>query len=1456
MSRNAFNYKMKKYFINRKIKWAYAAALLIIVVLVLVTYNNLSYVFNDSRKEKGIIEERIILESVLSHVRSLDSGLRSFNLYANENLLTPYYRGLGGIKRDTVRLNNMLDTKEEPERMLWTDLINRLREKSNHTIKDVESRRLKNYDSVSVSINEQLNLQYTDTLVMRISSLLMSNRETVKQASDKRKNFTQDISYQFFILAFLFLSVLGFLYFIMNRDFKRIFEADKQLKFNASLIRNISDPIITTDIFNKISNWNIYAEKLFGYKEEEVLGKEADELFGISPVNESLKEMRNPHSKKDFWKGELILHHKNGMALHTEGTFSAIKDENGNKTGTVSVIRDITERKKTEQILQRLTSNLENEVKIKATELTMVFERITDAFIALDNNWKYTYVNKKAAEMHHRPIEALIGRNIWEEYPDLIDEPFFDTLHLAKKTGEPQRAELYYTKTDKWFEDLIYPSPDGISVYYHDITEKKNAQLALQQTHEKLSYHINNTPLGVVEFNMSLQIEQWSKRAAEIFGWSKEDLQEQKSLVETLVFQDDIILVEQAIHNIVDKNYDNGVLQIRNNTKDGRVIYCEWYNSVLKDDKGNVTGVIAMVHDITHRKEIQIELEEAESKFRNLVEQSMVGVYIIQAGKFSYVNPRLCEITGYASEEMINKLSVMDVVHPHDRAMVGNNLEQRIQGELKSLNYQLRGLKKNGEDYYAEVFGSLTQSLGKPAIIGTLIDITERFKAIEKMQESEKALKISNERFLLVAKATKDAIWDWNIIDNKILGNEVFSKLFNIAAGTEISFETFLQKQHPQDKAAIAKDLQQAINHKQSLVTEQFRFILNEHETLTFNNRAYIIYDINGKAIRMLGAMQDITEQTRNEQQIILEKELSDSIINSLPGVFYLYNKKGDFYRWNNNFLKVSGYTSEELKNITLMDLFPDEEKERVRLKVKNVFKYGDDFVEANFVSKDGEKTPYYFTGRVIQYEGEPCLMGVGIDISERVKSQQELAQSEERYRTIIEQASDGIFISDLSGRYLDVNTNGVRLSGYSKEELLNRTIYDLMPPGDMDKNPLRFQEILTGNVAINERVLKRKDGSLREIEISAKLLADGRFLGIVRDITTRKKAQEAIRISEEKYRLLFNQNPMPMFMIELPERKFLDVNNAAIDFYGYSKEEFLQMNANDIRPDYASEQLINLDSGNETGVQYAGILDHKKKDGTIVRVNIIAHHILNEGKDAMLVLANDVTEKMKAEEELKKSHEELRQLATYMEKVRETERTHIAREIHDELGQQLTGLKMDISWLNRKLKNQEEEVQQKIIETIELIDTTVKTVRRIATELRPSILDDLGLLAAMEWQSEEFEKRFEIECIFNSNLADTKINPDLATGIFRIYQECLTNVVRHAAATRVISHLQIKDQSLMLSITDNGKGFIEMDIANKKTLGLLGMKERSNLMGGSYEILSQPGEGTSVIIVVPLKNK
>jgi signal transduction histidine kinase len=230
-----------------------------------------------------------------------------------------------------------------------------------------------------------------------------------------------------------------------------------------------------------------------------------------------------------------------------------------------------------------------------------------------------------------------------------------------------------------------------------------------------------------------------------------------------------------------------------------------------------------------------------------------------------------------------------------------------------------------------------------------------------------------------------------------------------------------------------------------------------------------------------------------------------------------------------------------------------------------------------------------------------------------------------------------------------------------------------------------------------------------------------------------------------------------------------------------------------------------------------------------------------------------DITERKQADEEIMKSQEQLRALAARLQSIREEERTSIAREIHDELGQALTGLKMDLSWLENKLPKKENSLIKKTQSMLNLIDSTIQTVRRVSTELRPGILDDLGLIAALEWQAQEFQDRTGIKCEFNSSLEEVELDRDRSTGVFRIFQETLTNVARHSNATQVNIRAEESIRNLILRVKDNGRGITKGEISDKKSLGLLGMRERAHIFGGEVEITGGAGKGTSVTVKIPI---
>jgi signal transduction histidine kinase len=227
--------------------------------------------------------------------------------------------------------------------------------------------------------------------------------------------------------------------------------------------------------------------------------------------------------------------------------------------------------------------------------------------------------------------------------------------------------------------------------------------------------------------------------------------------------------------------------------------------------------------------------------------------------------------------------------------------------------------------------------------------------------------------------------------------------------------------------------------------------------------------------------------------------------------------------------------------------------------------------------------------------------------------------------------------------------------------------------------------------------------------------------------------------------------------------------------------------------------------------------------------------------------------DRREALEQLRQSHEQLRALSIYLQHIREEERIRISRAVHDELGQALTGLKIDLSWLGSKLPRKMEPLITKTREMTDHIDETIKTVRRISTELRPGILDHLGLVAAIEWQANEFQSRTGIQCKCGSSLRRTILEEELNTAFFRIFQETLTNIIRHANATRVEVRLAEVRNRLTLEVKDNGCGITHEQIANVHSIGLLGMRERAALLGGEVNIRGTPGRGTHVTVTIPL---
>lgn len=318
-------------------------------------------------------------------------------------------------------------------------------------------------------------------------------------------------------------------------------------------------------------------------------------------------------------------------------------------------------------------------------------------------------------------------------------------------------------------------------------------------------------------------------------------------------------------------------------------------------------------------------------------------------------------------------------------------------------------------------------------------------------------------------------------------------------------------------------------------------------------------------------------------------------------------------------------------------------------------------------------------------------------------------------------------------------------------------------------------------------------------------------------------------------------------------------VNSGFSQLTGFDASEALGRNCRFLQgPETGEEVVLAMRQAIEKKVPFRGLVQNYRKDGTPFSNALIITPMFDEvGEVAHYVgTLNDVST----------SREQLRALAAHATRAREAERTSIAREIHDELGQALTALKMDLAWIDKRLlqcfapfqtleaTNSSQELHGRARAMITLTEDTIGTVRRIATQLRPALLDDLGLEAAAEWQVKDFAARTGIVCDFKSTLGERELPPAIATAGFRILQEALTNVARHAEATRVRVRLGRKNNELHLEVRDNGSGIQPQRLANVRSLGLLGMRERALGLGGSVEIAPTKIRGTGVTARIPLK--
>ena len=479
--------------------------------------------------------------------------------------------------------------------------------------------------------------------------------------------------------------------------------------------------------------------------------------------------------------------------------------------------------------------------------------------------------------------------------------------------------------------------------------------------------------------------------------------------------------------------------------------------------------------------------------------------------------------------------------------------------------------------------------------------------------------------------------------------------------------------------------------------------------------------------------------------------------------------------------------------------------------------------------------------------------------VDEELKA--EVSESEERLQAIIQSAMDAIIIVDTQQRIVLFNAAaeqtfrcpsaqaiGADISRFVRGRLLELQPLYAAEGGAADAPMRRMGQhlALSGISAAGSEF--PIDASVSQVQLQDTLL----YIVILRDVTERKQVEAALRASEQRYRTLFNQATDGILLLDA-DGNVIDVNGAFARMHGYAVDELLQMNLRELDTpetlELAPERLRRILSGETIGFE----VEHFRKDGTVLPLDVATSAIDIDGDIFALAFHRDITERRRAEQDLKRSQQELRGLSKAANEALEAERRRTARELHDELGQSLTALKMDLESLRSALPPDQVELGERALAMHGLLDSTIAATRRIAADLRPLMLDDLGLAAALDWLTHNFSKHTGIATDLVIDDAVAQVPEPIASALYRITQESLTNVAKYAHASTAEIRLERDGDWVELLVRDDGRGIEAADQGKQGAFGLLGIRERVTLLGGEVAITGKPGQGSQVRARIPL---
>jgi len=1125
-------------------------------------------------------------------------------------------------------------------------------------------------------------------------------------------------------------------------------------------------------------------------------------------------------------------------------------------------------------------------------------KRANEALVESENRFRTTFENSGSGmalvDMQGHPIECNPALQKLLGYTDeeLSGMAFTEFTHVDDRELDwGLYNELVAGKRDKYEIEKRFIRKDGRVIWgnlivslirdgegapkyavgmLQDITERKRAEEELHKSEAELRLAADGAGIGMWYWDEAAKDLTYDRKTNALFGLPAEKKPTVEEFFDDILHPDDRDEVYRVWREAIESATEFQ-MAYRVRWPDGSIHWIAARGRSYYDETGSPTQMVGIVFDITKRKQAEEEMRRVSERLQLATRAAGIGIW-----DWDVVQDKLVwddanyGLFGVRKEDFGGAYDAWaGTLAPEDFERITADVRAALRGE-REYDTEFRVVWPDGSVHYLKADGQVFwDEAGRPLrMVGVNYDITER-------KQAEEVAKAGEERLSLAFEAAGIGTGELDLQSNQVSLSHPMQRVLGLAPGTDnLTFEEYVELIHPEDRASVSQAVENAIADRTDIALD-YRIVWPEGTVHWVTSRARVFYDEAGRATRIIGAIMDITERKEAERELRLSEERFAKAFHASPEASTIHrHRDGVFLEVNERWLSIYGYTREEVigRSTKDMRLSSPEVRDRLRRTLEEQGSLRD--YEIALTTKQGEIRQVSLSAEMFVINGETCSIYLQLDITERKRA-------EEENRRLIH--SLGERVKELTA--LHHTARVLQDESKSLPELLQEVV-ELLPPA------WQYPEVTAACITFGEMEFKTGNYAQTCWSQSAEFMADGvrgvievvyleerpeeyagpflleeknlidslaEMLGSALD---RRRAQEALGESEHRFRQLTDNIREVLWLYTPDYDKVLYISPAYERVWGLTRESLCQdpysfLDA--VHPDDRArvEETVRRDRRRGFNQEYRVV----RPDGTVRWIWSRGFPIEDEAGRVYRIagIEEDITERKEAEEQLKTSSRQLRALSESLRRAKEEEGIRIARELHDELGSALTSMKWSLLELDKVGPEGGRPVgnagaREKIAEMVGLVDATINTVRRISSELRPGVLDDLGLVSAIEWHAQQFQERTGIVCRFDSLIENVELNREQSTTVFRIFQEAMTNVLRHARATKVNIIIEEDEGEIVLEIRDNGRGITETERLGVHSLGLLGMRERAHSIGGKVEINGIAGKGTVLVVRLPIK--